>query len=71
MLIARDLMTENPGSNEKALVTKVKTAVTVRLQHAQSLECQGQVFRSVKEDAAKISSKTVQKLPHPISSSSP
>ena len=56
-------MAENPGSNKKALATKAKTAMTVRLQCAQSLECQGQVFRSTKEDAAKISSKTVQRLP--------
>ena len=33
------------------------------LQHAQSLECQGQVMRCTEEDAAKIWFKTVQKLP--------
>ena len=68
MLAARDLMAENPGSNKKALVTKVKATVTEddareRLQHAQSLECQGQVFRCTEEDVANIWSKTVQKLP--------
>ena len=68
MLVARDVMSENPGSNKKALVTKAKAVVAEddareRLQHAQSLECQGQVMRCTEEDAAKIWSKTVQKLP--------
>ena len=68
MLAARDLMAENPGSSKKALVTKAKATVTEddardRLQHAQSLECQGQVFRCTEEAAANIWSKTVQKLP--------
>ena len=49
MLVARDVMSENPGSNKKALVTKAKAVVAEddareRLQHAQSLECQGQVM---------------------------
>ena len=64
MLVAHDLMAENPGSNKKALVTKGKTAVIEeRLQHALSLECQGQVYRCTENSAANIWSKTVQKLP--------
>ena len=43
MFVVCDLMTENPDSNKKALVAKMKTAVTEdvireRLLHAQSLE---------------------------------
>ena len=64
MLVAHDLMAENPGSNKKALVTKAKTAVIEeRLQHALSVECQGQVYRCTENSEANIWSKTVQKLP--------
>ena len=49
-------------------MTRAKSAMAKedaekRMKHAQSLECQGQVFRCSKDGAASIWSKAVQKLP--------
>jgi len=53
MLAARDILAEDPGMSKRALMTRAKSAIAKedagkRMQHAQSLECQGEVFRCVK-----------------------
>ena len=54
--------------NKRALMKRTKAAVDdedaqKRLQHAKSLECQGQIFRSCEEKAANIWAIAVQNLP--------
>jgi len=68
MLAARDILAEDPGMSKRALMTRAKSAIAKedagkRMQHAQSLECQGQVFRCSEDGAASIWSTAVQKLP--------
>ena len=68
MLAARDTPAEDPGMSKRALMTRAKSAMAKedaekRMKHAQSLECQGQVFRCSEDGAASIWSKAVQKLP--------
>ena len=68
MLAARETLVEDPGMSKRALMTRAKSAMAKedaekRMRHAQSLECQGQVFRCSEDGAASIWSKAVQKLP--------
>ena len=68
MLVARDILAENPGMGKRALITRARAAVSQtsigrRLQHAKSLQCQGQVFRCSTQDAATIWSTAIQMLP--------
>ena len=49
MLVARDTLAEDPDMSKRALMTRAKSAMVKedaekRMKHAQSLECQGQVF---------------------------
>ena len=68
MLAAQDTLAEDPSMRKRALMTRAKSAMAKedaekRMKHAQSLECQGQVFRCSEDGAASIWSKAVQKLP--------
>ena len=71
MLAARDTLEEEPGMSKQALMTRAKLAVAKedaerRIQHAQSLKCEGQVFRCSEDGAASIWSVSVQKLPRAV-----
>ena len=68
MLTARDALKEDPGMTKRALVKRARLFVCrddseKRLEHASSLQCQGQVFRCCEDTAASIWSSVVQKLP--------
>ena len=67
MLVAREALCEDPGMSRQALAKRAKVTVTkedaaARLEHAKSLECQGQVFREVDETAANLWAKVVLTL---------
>ena len=68
MLAAREVLAEDPGMSRHALMARAKSAMAKedaekRMQHAKSLECQGQVFRCSEDAAASIWSIAVQNLP--------
>jgi len=67
MLVAREALCEDPGMSRQTLAKRAKVKVTkedatARLEHAKSLECQGQVFREVDETAASLWAKAVLTL---------
>ena len=69
MLAARDALKENPGANGKKVRKRAKTAVVMadaetRLEHAKSLQHQGELFRSVEDgEASSAWSSAVLSLP--------
>ncbi len=68
MLAARDALKKDPGASGKnvrkmAKLTAVMEDAEARLEHAQSLEQQGELFRSVDDEASSVWSNTVLSLP--------
>ena len=64
MLAAKDALKENPGANGKEVRKRAKTAVVMadtetRLEHAKSLQHQGELFRSVDGEASRAWSSAV------------
>ena len=68
-LAARDALKENSGANGKKVRKRAKTAVVMadaetRLEHAKSLQHQGELFRSVEDgEASSAWSSAVLSLP--------
>ena len=68
MLEAREIWQADPGASRKSLLKKVKAHVAVRdkerrLEHAKSLQHQGQLLRATDQKAANIWSSAVLQLP--------
>ena len=68
MLEVRDMWTADPGASRKSLLKKAKTQVAAcdaerRLEHARSLQHQGQLLRATERRAAGMWSSVVLQLP--------
>ncbi len=67
-LVARDALQENPGSSRTALKNRATKAVVsedaeTRLKHARSLERQGEIHRTVEEEASSLWASAITSLP--------
>ena len=68
MLIARDALSEDPGASRSGLKNRASKAVVakdteMRINHARSLEHQGDVHRAADEEASSIWASTITSLP--------